>query len=204
MAELAALLVADPADLWTDLGFVVEDGAVHVSGVSHVLGAEGRGVCGWSFRGLDVGVDQIDGLPFTAPAAAKPTPPHPNGVVGLDHLVLATPDLGRTIAAIEAAGVELRRIRDTGTPERPTQQAFFRLDEVVLEVVGPKVATGDGPPRFFGLAWTVADLDATAAFFGDRLRPAKAAVQRGRRIATLDRSVGSTVPHAFLTPPPDR
>ncbi|MBV9662995.1 MAG: glyoxalase, partial [Actinobacteria bacterium] len=60
--------------------------------------------------------------------------------------------------------------------------------------------TGDGPARFYGLAFTVADLDATAAYLGDRLRPAKDAVQPGRRIATLDKSAGSSVAIAFMSP----
>ena len=206
MAELAALLIGDPPEVWADLGFVVEDGAVHVSGVRHVLGGDRKGVRDWSLRDLpgDVGVDGIDGAPFGLPAEpARPTPAHPNGVIALDHLVVLTPDLGRTIERLEAAGIDLRRVRDTGTAEAPRQQAFFKLGEVVLEVVGPKVASGDGPLRFFGLAWTVRDLDETAAFLGDRLKPAKDAVQPGRRIATLASTAGSTVPHAFMSPEPD-
>lgn len=203
MAELAALLIGDPPDVWADLGFVVDDGAVHVSGVRHVLGGDKKGIRDWSVRDLDPGVDGIDGAGFGLPAApARPTPEHPNGVIALDHLVVSSPDVGRTIAALEAVGIELRRVRPTGTAERPMQQAFFKLGEVILELVGPKEPAGDGPLRFYGLAWTVRDLDETAAFFGDRLKPAKDAVQPGRRIATLASSGGSTVPHAFMTPEP--
>jgi hypothetical protein len=200
MAELAALLVGDPPEVWAELGFVVEDGAVHVSGVRHVLGGPAKGVRDWSLRGVDGDVDGIDGLPFGLPSApAEPTPVHPNGVVALDHVVLFTPNLGRTIESIESAGIDLRRVRDTGSEAEPRQQAFFKLGDVVLEVVGPKAPTGDGPPRFFGLAWTVGDPDETARFYGDRLKPFKDAVQPGRRIATLSSSAGSTVPHAFMT-----
>ena len=204
MAELAALLVGDPPDVWADLGFVVDDGAVHVSGVRHVLGGEKKGIRDWSIRGLGADVDGIDGAAFGLPAAdAQPTPDHPNGVFALDHLVVFSPDLGRTIGALEAAGLDLRRTRDTGTYGAPMQQAFFKLGEVILELVGPKEPSGDGPIRFYGLAWTVRDLDETAAFLGDRLKPAKDAVQPGRRIATLASSGGSTVPHAFMSPEPD-
>jgi len=85
------------------------------------------------------------------------------------------------------------------------RQAFFRLGPVILEVVGPlEGSMGDRPPRFFGLAFTVEDLDATAAFFGERLRPSKDAVQAGRRIATLDKAAGSTVAMAFMSPEPER
>jgi hypothetical protein len=203
MAELAALLIGDPPDVWSDLGFVVDDGGVHVSGVRHVLGGDRKGIRDWSVRGLDPEVEGVDGAGFGLPAApAEPTPDHPNGVIALDHLVVSSPDAGRTIAALEAVGIDLRRVRDTGTRERPMQQAFFKLGEVILELVGPKQPAGDGPLRFYGLAWTVRDLDETAAFLGERLKPAKDAVQPGRRIATLAPSGGSTVPHAFMTPEP--
>ena len=198
MAELAALLIGDPPEVWADLGFVVEDGAVHVSGVRHQLGGAAKGVRDWSVRGLeDADRDEIDGLPLGLPVAdPQPTPEHPNGVVALDHVVLVTPDLGRTIESIEAAGIDLRRVREAGADR---QQAFFKLGAVVLEVVGPKRPAGDGAPRFYGLAWTVRDEAATSSFFGDRLKPFKDAVQPGRRIATLSSAAGSTVPHAFMT-----
>jgi hypothetical protein len=204
MAELAALRIGDPPEVWSSIGFVVEDGAVHVSGVRHELGGDRKGIRDWSLRGLDdATIGDVDGLPLGMDVApAQPTPPHPNGVVALDHVVLLTPNLGRTIEAIEAVGIDLRRVRDTGSEAEPRQQAFFKLGDVVLEVVGPKTPTGDGPPRFFGLAWTVRDPAETAAWFGDRLKPFKDAVQPGRRIATLSSAAGSSVPHAFMSAEP--
>ena len=129
---------------------------------------------------------------------------HPNGVIALDHVVIRTPDLDRTIQAFESAGVSLRRIREIGPPERPNAQAFFKLGDIVIEVVGPTVDVRPGPARFWGLAFTVADLDATAAHMGGLLERAKEAVQPGRRIATLDRAAGSTVAMAFLSRAPLR
>ncbi|MGH9045850.1 MAG: VOC family protein [Acidimicrobiales bacterium] len=200
MAEIAALAVADPAELWQNLGFTVNDGVTWVSRIRHDLGAPGAGVTAWILRG----VDALTELPINQgkPPDGEPTPDHPNGVTGLDHVVIATPDLARTVAAFEAAGLLLRRVRESGTPERPTNQAFFRMGEVIVEVVGSPSRTGPGPARFYGLAFTVSDLDATARLLGDRLRPASDAVQRGRRIATLDRAVGSTVPIAFMSSEP--
>lgn len=202
--ELAALLIGDPPEAWSDLGFVVDGRDCHVSGVRHVLAGEGSGIREWSLRGASV--DQIDGFPLTMPSEpAKPTPDHPNGVIALDHVVLASPDVNRTIAALETAGIRLRRTRDVGAGRQGVamKQAFFKLGEVILELVGPDEAQGDAPPRFFGLAWTVRDLDETAAFFGERLQPAKDAVQPGRRIATLDKKLsGSSVAMAFMTPEP--
>lgn len=209
MAELASLLIGDPPQVWNDLGFALDDAVVTVSGVQMQLGGERKGIRRWALRGVEG--DAIDGLPLDPPVpapdgSAHPQPggrPHPNGVVGLDHVVLLTPDLDRTIGAIESAGIELRRTRESTTYGTPMRQAFFRLGPVVLEVVGPREGpSGDGAPRFYGLAFTVDDLDATAGYLGDRLRPAKDAVQPGRRIATLDRSAGSTVPMAFMSPEP--
>ncbi len=202
-AALAALHIADPPELWDELGFEVEDESVKVSGVRLLLGAEGKGLRSWSMRSVPPETSGVDGLEFGLPAfPPRPTPEHANGVLELDHLVVLSPDIARTIAAFEALGTDVRRVRDTGSPSAPMQQAFFRLGEVILEVVGPKVASGDGPLRLYGLAWTVHDLDETAAFLGERLRPAKDAVQPGRRIATLDKAAGSTVPQAFMSPEP--
>ena len=182
---LNSLTVGDPPEAWSALGFALEpDGAgACVSGVRFVLdAATGPGIHDWSLAPAD---------------GESGGGPHPNGVVALDHLVLSTPDLGRTIEELEAMGMDLRRVRDAGGGR---QQAFFKLGAVVLEVVGPEAPTGDGPFRFFGLAWTVRDLDATASFLGPRLRPAKDAVQPGRRIATLDKDAGgSSVPMAFMS-----
>jgi len=184
--------------MWSELGFVIADGACWISGIRHELGAPGTGVVAWTLRDTD-GLSELP-MGDSAPPVARPTPEHPNGVIALDHVVVVTPDLGRSIDAFESAGIGLRRTRDTGTPQRPSRQAFFKLGETIVEIVGPATASQPGPARFYGLAFTVADLDATAAFLGKRLRPARNAVQSGRRIATLDRSAGSTIPLAFMSP----
>ena len=65
--------------------------------------------------------------------------------------------------------------------------------------------TGPGPASFWGLALTVADIDAAAALLGEHLGPVTDAVQPGRRIATLrHEAVGIPVPVAFLSPAPRR
>lgn len=198
MAVLHLLRVSDPPELWRDLGFCVDEGACNIAGVVIELGSPGDGVTAWNAGG----VGPLDGLPAAEPPS-RPLPPpatHPNGVDCLDHVVVTTPDLDRTVAAFEGAGTGLRRVRQIGTAENPLAQAFFKLGTVVVEVVGPPGRAATGPVRFYGLAFTVADLDATWAFLGARLRPPKDAVQPGRRIATLDRAAGSTVPMAFMSP----
>jgi hypothetical protein len=82
------------------------------------------------------------------------------------------------------------------------RQVFFRMGEVILELIGQVDGEGDGAPGFFGIAVTVDDLDALAATLGDHLGGIKDAVQEGRRIATLrHRDLGMSVATAFMTPP---
>lgn len=198
MVELGALAIGDDPKLWESLGFTVEGDTCHISGVGHVLGGSKKGLADWGLRGIEA--TDIDGLKLgMSPSPSEPTPEHANGVIGFDHLVMTSGNMTRTISEFEALGIECRRIRDAG---RGIQQAFFRLGEVILELVGPAEGVGDGPPSLMGLAYTVSDLAATATYLGDLLRPVKDAVQSGRRIATLDWSAGSSVPIAFMSPAP--
>lgn len=201
MIEIASLLIGDTTDAWERVGFLVQDGAVHVDGVAHQLGGERSGIRAWGLRNLTDEVHEIDGVPSALPAVvAQATPAHPNGVIALDHVVLATADLDRTIKAFEGIGLDVRRTREAPTYGSEMRQAFFRMGPVILEVIGPVDSkAGDGSTRFFGLAFTVEDLDATAAYLGDRLKPAKDAVQEGRRIATLSSAAGLSVPIAFMS-----
>ncbi len=212
MASVVALAVGDPPAVWDDLGFSVRDGACQIGSVRlDLVGpAEGGGIVSWTLSG--VALDDrggLDGL-STSVVAALPVDErsHLNGVMAIDHVVVSTPDLKRTVSAFDDAGLLLRRRRDAGVSDGVAmQQAFFRLGEVIVEVVGPAARSspdGPGPARFFGLAFTVADLGATAARLGDRLGPAKDAVQPGRMIATLAREAGSSVALAFMSPEPGR
>lgn len=206
MASLVGLTVADPPSRWSELGFVVDNGICRVGTVSVALGGDGTGVTGWALAAVDAaaGLSEIDGLPTEVvedpPAPADPDS-HPNGVTSLDHLVVVTPDLERTVERLGRHGMFERRRREAGRPGGPAAtQVFFRLGESILELVGPPDGHGPGPARFLGLAFTVSDLDVTASVLGERLRDVKAAVQPGRFIASLDRAAGSSVEMAFLTP----
>ncbi len=201
MAILAGFSISDPPELWAGLGFRVEAGACRVGGIDFALGAPGEGITSWALATAEV-TEGIDGLATTVaeePGPDHPGPEHDNGVVCLDHVVVMTPDIERTVGALGRVGIFERRRRDAGRPGRPSTQVFFRLGEAILELVGSPEVTGEGPARFWGLAFTVSDLDRTAAALGDRLRDIKEAVQPGRRIASLDHAAGSAVPIAFMT-----
>jgi hypothetical protein len=167
----------------------------------------GRGIVGWSLRGA--GSLELDGLPTTrsenppAPSAAR----HPNGVVSIDHLVVISPDLARTTAALRGVGLDLRREREGPTPGGSRRQSFFRMGELILEVVEapPRTRIAEdpaGPARLWGISFLVEELEHTAAALGELLGDPRDAVQPGRRIATLRKEAGLGPAIAFMTPGP--
>lgn len=191
MPELVALQVGDPPERWEALGFAVVDGVCDVGGVRLNLGGTGRGITSWHVDGLD---REIAGLTsFASPAASEST--HPNGAIGIDHVVVVTRNFDHTAQALGHAGMELRRIRDAGG----FRQGFRRIGPAILELVEAPGAPV-GPPRFWGLVVVVADLDALANRLGDRLGNIHEAVQSGRRIATLRPAAGLSTKVAFMDP----
>ena len=196
------LIVAGESEPWMRLGFAVVDGLAQVGTVRlRFAGADaGRGLVGWSLR--DVSSTELDGL-ATSRASSESAEPgrHSNGAVRIDHVVVLTPDLDRTFAALEAAGMKLRRVRDAGA----LQQGFFRLGEVILEVVGGAPdADADGPAAFWGVVFVTEHIDDLADRLGEQLGSVKDAVQPGRRIATVRSAAGLGLPVAFISPEPPR
>jgi hypothetical protein len=204
------LVVADAPQAWSALGFAVEGDTCVIAGLRlRLAGLEaGRGLVGWSLR--EVEATELDGL-ATARSDRQPpsvAPRHPNGITAIDHVVAITPALDRTVAVLQGAGLDLRRIREEPTPAGAPRQAFFRLGATILELVQePREASeragGDRPAFFWGLALVAPDLDTTVAGLGDRASEIRPAVQPGRRIATLRRSAGLALPVALMTPPGD-
>ena len=201
------VVVADPPELWAELGFRVDGDACDIGGVRvRLAGSDaGKRVVSWALRGLTTA--ELDGLATTISAAPlrDPAPPHPNGVPAVDHVVAFCPDLDRTVGRLQAAGLDLRRVRDEPIPAGAPRQAFFRLGEVILECIqmpdSPELDRSRNA-QLWGLAVQTADMDATAAALGDHLGEPHPAVQPGRTIATLRREAGSSVPLAFMTPAP--
>jgi hypothetical protein len=181
------------------LGFRTQDGAVGLGGVSVRLGAPAKGIGRWTLHGIPP-TDEIDGLPTqTVPTPPQPTSvTHPNGALGIDHVVVITPDFDRSARVLDEAGMPLRRIRDAGG----FRQGFRRLGPAILELVEATDADPAGPARFWGLVVIVADLDGLKERLGDLLSDPKPAVQPGRHIATLRKTAGLGQPVAFMDPEP--
>jgi hypothetical protein len=199
------LFIATGPEPWVEAGFEVSDATCEVGSVRlRLQGGEGRGIVGWSVRDLENGeLDGLDTLASEAPPAAAG--PHPNGTLSIDHLVVISPDLDRTRAVLEAAGFDFRRLREGDTPGGSLRQAFFRMGEVLLEVVeappGTKIASDpSGPARLWGISFLVEELDTPAGVLGEALGEPRDAVQPGRRIATVATAAGLGPAVAFMTP----
>jgi hypothetical protein len=201
-------LAADPS-AWRAAGFHVDGDVCRAGPVRiHLAGAgAGRGLFSWSFNGL--GEVELDGLPVPGPSAGSAGEAggahHPNGVTGLDHVVAFSPDLDRTVATLETAGLDLRRIREGPTPGGAMRQAFFRLGEPLLEVIearpdSPLRERPDSGSRLWGLAFLADRLDDAARIMGEHLGEPRPAVQEGRQIVSARRSAELGAPVAFITP----
>jgi hypothetical protein len=199
------LVVADDAGSWRDAGFRVSGDQVAVGSVRIRLAGRGerRGILSWSLR--DAGTLELDGLATNASERAPVSgTPHPNGVVSVAHLVVMTTDLDRTVTVLDAAGFDLRRRREGPTPGGSERQAFFRMAELILELVeapaGTRLAADpDGPARLWGIAFLVEDLEATARSLGPLMGSPREAVQPGRMIATLRGEAGLGPAIAFMS-----
>lgn len=202
---LTALVVADPPESWREAGFAVDDdGTCRVGAVRiRLVGRErGKGIVGWELAGVASDTAELDGIATSASTDAPAEPAaHPNGVTHLDHVVLLSPDLTRSVAALESVGLDVRRERDGAIDGASVRQVFFRLGEVILEVVGSPDAANEGPSSLWGLTHVVTDIAATASRLGERTGPVKDAVQPGRRITTLrHRDLGMSVRTALISP----
>jgi hypothetical protein len=197
--ELAELVIADAPDAWRGLGFEVdEQDHLDIGGVRIRLGGDGSGITAWSLMRVNA-MGSIDGLPSPVPRVLYPPPfkTHPNGATGIDHVVIISSSLDRTAAALERAGVTLKRLQESDRG----RMGFRRLGPAVLEVVQRDELESD-EARFWGLAVVVISLEELAEQLGDRLGPINDAVQPGRRIATLRADAGLSVPLAFMSPEP--
>ena len=221
---ITEIVIADDGAAWRSAGFTVDDtnhaqiGTVRFHFVGRAAQPKG-GIVAWSVAGIS-SADDLDGLattvvdnasradlkvqPNTNVARVAP-PTHNNSVTIVDHVVVATPDVDRTIGQLVSVGMEPRRERVGGTEVHPMRQVFLRAGEVIIEVVGPPVAPNDvgiraRPAAFFGLAFSCADLDACAARLADGVGTIRDATQPGRRIATLRHDqCGISVPTVLMT-----
>ncbi len=144
----------------------------------------------------------VDELPQLGEAIGETGGSFRLAVVGVDHVVVNTPDLHRTSDALAVAtGASLKRVRDAGNG---MQQGFHRLGGVIVEIVSTPLSNerpaNECPASFWGLVFVVDDLDAAFDHLGeDLLSPPKPAVQAESRIATFRANAQLGIPCALMS-----
>lgn len=198
--RVVAFRVGGEPERWRELGFEVRgEGTVALSDVRIDLreAAEAGVIDSWALDGAAV-PESVDGLPTEAATRGSSEPgAHPNGAIGIDHVVVLTPSLERTTAAFAELGIECRRVRQAGADVR---QGFFIVGNLLVEVVEGAGLSSEAPARFWGITVEVADIDRAADLLGGRLGRVKDAVQPGRRIATVRKGASGGLPLALITP----
>lgn len=195
--HLASFVVGGAPARWEALGFRVAGTAIAFGNGAIELDPDADGpvalrVSGAADLPADLGGVAI--FPGERIAAVD----HPNGCFELDHVVIMTPSIADTSSAIEdVLGLPQKRIRETPT----VRQAFHRFDDrgCIVELVEP-AERGDVERAFlWGLVLNTSDLDALVASAGDLVGEPRAAVQPGRRIATVRRAAGLGCAVAFMS-----
>ena len=190
---VVALDVGGAGDAWGRAGLTVADQACQLGAVTlRFEGHTGRaeGLRGWALTGGDCAPARpdVDGIPTRwLPRPSVPDPPveHRLGAVAVDHVVVATPDVDRTLQLLTEIGMVARAEHSGGSEARPVRHVFFRHGEAIVELVGPTEPEDDGPAVLWGITLLVEDIDLAAEHLGGALSPVRDAVQPGRRIATV-------------------
>jgi hypothetical protein len=204
LARIGELVIGGSHANWAQVGINFSQAGVFAVGEIGLRIDEALppGLHSWALTNIKSAIVSIDGIPTTGNVDnGRNEPSDAQGFVltplGIDHVVVNTPDLERTSHALhEATGAELKRIRDAGNGVR---QGFHRLGDVIIEIVSaPSMAEGNA--SLWGFVLNVADVHEVAAYLGpDVLSPPKPAVQKNRLIATFRGAVGLGVPVALMS-----
>jgi hypothetical protein len=203
-ARISELVIGGSRANWAQVGINFSQGGVFAIGelVLRIDESLSPGLHSWAFCNIDSTVSSIDGIPTTEVLANTRSAEIDSREfvlqpLGIDHVVVNTPDLERTSCALhEATGAELKRIRDAGNGMR---QGFHRLGDVIVEIVSaPSIPAGNA--SLWGFVLNVSDVNEVAAYLGpDVISPPKPAVQKNRLIATFRGAVGLGVPVALMS-----
>jgi len=141
-------------------------------------------------RGIVIFAIQHRSPPEALPVAA-PDGPEEEIVSGLDHVVVACPDLDAA-AALYRDRLRLRLALDRRFEQRGLRLVFFRIGGVTVELAGQLAGAPDraAPDRASGLAWRTEDVAAARARLaaaGFEVTEVRRGQKRGTRVCTVRR-----------------
>ena len=156
---------------------------------------------------MDLPAAGLDGAAMPALPDGRSTAPeaHPNGVTGIDHVVLTTANLERSLAALQQDGLELRRTREAEVGGKAITQAFYVAGPCVIELVGRdgSKAERDAPAALWGVTFVTRDIGSLPALEPPPVASIRSAVQPGRQIAVARKDMGLPLRVAFMDPRED-
>ena len=126
--------------------------------------------------------------------SAAGTSPNGNGLVGLDHAVIASGD-GDYTASLLSARLQLDMRLDLTNPDWDARLMFFRCGDLIVEVYQPlSKPLAPERDRFFGLSWRADNIDRAHATFSEHgfdVSEVRTGRRPGSRVFTLrDRTHG--------------
>jgi hypothetical protein len=210
------LLIADKKSSWESIGFLVDSkNEVHFNEVSIKLcGDEPEkykipshgGIFAWNWSGISNSLETIDGIPILrdkGEGSSKPDTPaldHPNGVNGIDHIVLNSFNFEKTEKEMENLGVQLRQKFSPGN----LNMAFYRPRTMTIEVLANKAdkpeETQEKKSFLWGITFATKDISATHTYLKDLTKPPHDAVQKGRKFMTLQKTPLISTKIGFISP----
>ncbi len=194
------------ADAWQRCGFAIERQGFVAGAIAIRVGEREDAEAAWGFSTPSGGTDELCGIAFADQAIRRATSDHPhphqNGVVAVDHVVVASDRPAATRADFEAAGFEPRRPATRGSGENERSEVFFWSGSTLIELVGPVPEAGDGLPRatIWGVTFVVNDIAALSRLEGSPVGDPRSAVQPGRQIAVARANLRLGLGVAFITP----
>eukprot|EP00658_Telonema_sp_P-2_P075102 TRINITY_DN644_c0_g2_i1.p1 TRINITY_DN644_c0_g2~~TRINITY_DN644_c0_g2_i1.p1 ORF type:complete len:238 (-),score=43.44 TRINITY_DN644_c0_g2_i1:391-1104(-) len=193
--------VADEPAAWRAAGFDLDpENKIQLGDICiRVVGRQEHpkgGIVAWRWSALEQ-TDPIPGIPtIFQPDAPFSSAPHRNGAMGVDHIVLFSPDWQQSVLDLRSVGLE--PLRETNSVRRGVTQVIYRPKNTIIELVGPRKPPEH--PTLKGLTLVTSDVDTTHQFFGEYVKPPWDAVQPGRRMTVLKNFPGISIAVAFMSP----
>lgn len=203
---LQRIVIGDDPGSWRSAGFsVLDNEMVFGKTVVELAGtANGRGVLGWAIEGVTSNIESITSIAPSGTTLAveqRTGLDNTNAVFAIDHVVIETGDLDRTVAAFTEVGMKERRQGQMTTPLGERRQSFLWAGRVIIEIVAPVTADPNVAMRVWGLALVSANLATTSHVLAENMSEPRDAVQPGRKIATIDTSaLDISVPLVVMSP----
>ena len=203
------VFLPDLPSSWAAAGFeVIDNRYAAFEGLRIWLGSHGHPeTAAWSFVNFTPNSTQtVCSLPVIAAPVVESTIDikHPNGSTGIDHIVLKTQDAAWVEQELRIIGIIKRKQMENA--RLGISYSFYRPGNMTIEVIS-NFNSDKGPPttkpkaELWGITFVTPDIDFTHNFLKDATKPPRAALQKGRRITTLDTlSFGISTRVAFMSP----